>query len=128
MLARPAGERIGLVIADMADRICGIDRFEAGKRHDMPTAVDVAPMAGRLPTLIGDGRKAVRQPQRGGRVAVILHEGEPFGRRDEVAVDSHRTDESPVRGLLIVEMKTVIGVADGVDAFLQLHPCVSVTL
>ena len=85
-------------------------------------------MAGRLPALIVCGGKAVHQPQRRGGVAAVLHEGEPFGVGDEVAGKLDRPDQRAVRRLLIVEMKTVVGVAYSVDAFAQGDPFVTAPL
>ena len=76
-------------------------------------------MAGRLPALVADGGKAVHQPQRRGRVAAVLHEGEPFGIGDEVAGELDRSDQRAMRRLLIVEMKAVVGMSDGVDALVE---------
>ena len=58
----------------------------------------------------------------GVRVAAVLHEGEPFGIGDEVAGELDRADQRAVRGLLIVEMEAVVGVADGVDALVEGDP------
>src|SRR5712664_3278682 len=38
MLAAPARERVGLVIADVADRGGPIDRLQSGERHGVPFA------------------------------------------------------------------------------------------
>src|SRR6202166_4236630 len=62
MLAAPARERIGLVVADMADRRGGIDRLQSGQGHYLPFAVDFAPMTGRLPGFVACGCKTVHQP------------------------------------------------------------------
>src|SRR5712671_1168860 len=64
MLAAPARERVGFVIADVADGGGGIDRRQSAKRHDLPFAVDLAPVAGRLPLFVASGREAVHQPER----------------------------------------------------------------
>src|SRR5450631_3915926 len=71
MLAAPARERVGLVIADMADRAGGIDRLQSAQRHDVPFAGYLAPMAGRLPLFVAGGRETIHQPQRWRRVAAI---------------------------------------------------------
>src|SRR6185436_10593270 len=63
MAAGPARERVRLVVADMADRSGGVDRLQPAERHDPPFAVDLAPMARRLPALVGGGSKTVHQPQ-----------------------------------------------------------------
>src|SRR4029450_5512894 len=49
MLAAPAREGIGLVIADMADRGARIDRLRSRERHDVPFARYLAPGAGGPP-------------------------------------------------------------------------------
>jgi len=122
MFCRPARKRIRLVIADMADRPCWVDRLQAAERHDLPIAVDLAPMAGRLPLLALDSGEAIHQPQRRGRIAAVLHEGEPFGIGDEIARQPYGPDQGPVRGFLIVEMKAVVAVADAVDALVERRP------
>ena len=82
-------------------------------------------MAGGLPALVGCGGKAVHQPQRGGAVAAVFHEGQPFGIGDEVAGEPDRADKSAVRGLFIVEMEAVVGMPDGVDALVDGDPFLS---
>src|SRR5882762_9541102 len=62
MLAAPARERVGLIIADVADRGGGVDRLQSGERHDVPFARYLAPVAGRLPLLVVYGREPVHQP------------------------------------------------------------------
>ena len=85
----------------------------------MPFAVDLAPVAGRLPSLVADGGKTVHQPERRRRVAAVLHEGEPLGVGDEMARQPDRADQRAVRRFFVVEMKAVVGVADGVDALVE---------
>src|SRR5260370_2036744 len=63
MLAAPARERVGLVIADVADRGVSVDRFQSAERHDLPFAFDLAPLTGRLPLFVACRRKAVHQPE-----------------------------------------------------------------
>src|ERR1700761_512900 len=105
MLAAPARERVSLVIADMGYRRIGIDRLQAAEGHDLPFAVDLAPMPRRLPFLMVGGGKAVHQPQRRLAVAAICHEGLPLGIADEMARQSDGADQRAVHRLLIVEMK-----------------------
>jgi len=124
MLAAPARERVGFIIADVADRgdeSTGLIR----KRHDLPFAVNPAPMAGRLPLLAIDSCEAIHQPERRRGVAAVGHEGEPLGIGDEVARQLHRTDEGAVRGLLIVEMEGLAGMSDRVDALAQRNPFIA---
>ena len=95
----------------MADRGGVVDRLQSAERHDPPFAVDLTPVAGGLPALVGCGGKAVHQPQRGRAVAAVLHEGQPFGIGDEVAGKPDRADQGAVRGLFIVEMEAVVSVS-----------------
>src|SRR6266404_6608700 len=64
MLAAPARERVGFVIADVADGGGRVDGLQSGQGHDLPFARYLAPVAGRLPLLVADGREAVHQPER----------------------------------------------------------------
>src|SRR5579863_1949446 len=91
----------------------------------MPFAVDPAPIAGRLPLLVVDRRKAIHQPERRRRIAAVRHEREPFGVGDEVARKAHRTDKSTVGGLLIVEMKGLAGMPDAADALVDIEPFIA---
>jgi len=93
-------------------RIFRIDRLQAGERHDVPLAVDLAPVTGGLPLLGGGGRKTVHQPERRRRVAAVRHESDPLGIGDEVARQTNRAHQCAVDRLFIVEMKAVAGVAD----------------
>ena len=90
VLAHPARERVGLVVAHMADRRGRIDRPQARERQRMRDAVDLAPVAGRLPAFRLHRRPAVGEPQRGRRVAAVGDEIEPLRIGDERARDPHR--------------------------------------
>src|ERR1700759_5598775 len=108
MLAAPARERIRFIIADMAHRSGWIDRPKTAQRHGLPLAIALAPMSRRFPAFVADGGKAIRQPKRGSRIAVVLHEGEPIGIGDEIAVQPDRADQRAMRRLLVVEMEGVV--------------------
>src|SRR6266567_9515904 len=105
MPSGPARERVSLVIADVADGRVGIDRLEARERHQLPRAIDLAPMARSLPVFLAGRGEAVHQPQRCGPVTAVTHEGEPFAIGDEIACDLHGADERTMRGLLVIEME-----------------------
>src|ERR1039458_9206616 len=84
MLAGETGEGVGLVIADMGNGGRWIDRLQAGERHHEPGAIVLPPVAGRLPGLSVQvlrlyRRPAIRQPERGRRIAPSLDEREPLG-------------------------------------------------
>jgi hypothetical protein len=51
-LARPFGKGGSLEGADMADRPERIDRFETGQGEDVPGAVPILPIKGRLPSAL----------------------------------------------------------------------------
>ena len=95
ILAGPARERVGLVIADVTDRRARIDRAQAAERHREPCAVDLAPIAGRVPALRLDRRPAVGQPQRRRRVAAVGHEFEPLAVGHERRREPHRPQQRP---------------------------------
>ena len=116
MLAGPARKGIGLVIADVTHRRRRIDPAQAAKRHRKPGAVDLAPIAGRLPALRLDRRPAVRQPQGRRRVAAVGHEFEPFAVGDERRRKPHRPQHDLMRRLFVVEAEAVAVVADRMDA------------
>ena len=82
-------------------------------------------MARGLPAFIALRGKAITQPERRGRIAAVLHEGEPFGVGNEMAGEFDRADQRAVRRLLIVEMKAVVRMADGMDAFVEGDPFVA---
>ena len=116
VLAGKAGEGVGLVIADMRDGSRRIDRLQAGERHREPGAIFLSPIAGRLPAFRLHRRPAVRQPERGRRVAAGLDEFEPFGIADEMARDPHIGDQFVMPRRLVVEAEALPLVADGVNA------------
>ena len=82
-------------------------------------------MPRRLPFFLGRGRKTIHQPQRRRAIAATIHELQPLGIGDEVAVQPDRTDQSAMGRFFIVEMKTVVGMPDGVDALVQRDPRVA---
>src|SRR6266850_1851796 len=67
----PAREGVGLVEADVADRLGGIDRALAGQREDQPLAILAAPVERRLPALLLHRAPALRQPEFGPLVAAL---------------------------------------------------------
>src|SRR5262245_42119990 len=62
VLAGPAREGIGFVVADVADWEIWIDRPTPAERERMPDAVVLAPIAGRVPAFRLDLGPAVREP------------------------------------------------------------------
>src|SRR5579863_4419333 len=90
----------------------------------MPLAIDLAPIAGRLPLLVGNGCKTIHQPERRRRIAAVRHEGEPLGIGDKVARKTHRTDKGTVGRFLVVEVKGLAGMPDAVDALVDIKPFV----
>src|ERR1019366_2529389 len=111
MLAGETGEGVGLVIADMGNGGRWIDRLQAGERYREPGAVFLPPIAGRLPGLSIQAlrlhrRPAVRQPERGRRIAAGLDEREPFGIAGEMTRDPHIGDEFVVPRRLVVEAES----------------------
>src|SRR5205085_3501302 len=64
VLAGPAREGVGLVVADMGDRRGRIDGLETCERELEPAAIDLAPIAGRTPAFGLDRGKTVRKPER----------------------------------------------------------------
>src|SRR5579863_7279389 len=70
-LAGPAGEGVGLVEADVRDRLGGIDPALAGQGEDAPLAVLDAPVERRFPALLLHDRPAVGQPEFGPAVAAV---------------------------------------------------------
>src|ERR1700730_13725395 len=59
------------------------------------------------------------------RVAAVFHEGEPFGIGDEVAVELDRADQRAMRRLLIVEMKAVVAMTNGMNALVPRAPWIA---
>src|SRR5262249_19561353 len=89
VLAGPARERIGFVVAHVRDPCGRIDWPEARGRELLLGAVALAPVTGCLPALGLDRRPAVREPERGGRVAAVGDEIEPLRISDEAAGEPH---------------------------------------
>ena len=86
----------------------------------MPCAVELAPIAGRVPAFRLDRRPAVGEPQGRRRVAAVGHEFEPLRIGDETAGDARRLQQDLVRRPLVVEAVSRRPEADRVDAGRQL--------
>ena len=67
----PAGEGVGLVVADVADRLGLVEAAGPAQRECPPGAVDPLPVQRRLPSLGLDGGPAVREPEVGTPVAAV---------------------------------------------------------
>src|SRR5207248_3958535 len=103
MLARPAREGVGLVIADVTYRQQRIDRTQSAKRHRKPGTLALAPITRCLPALRFDRRPAVGQPQSRRGIATIGHELEPIAIGDQTDREPHRLEEDLMRRLLVIE-------------------------
>ena len=117
MLAGPAREGIGLVVADMHDRGRGIDRSQTAKGQLLPFAVMVLPVTGSLPALVLHCGPAIRKPQHRIGVAAVLDELGPLAVGHQRTRDAHLPDQDTVRRRFIVETISFALMTDGVDAF-----------
>ena len=84
-VAGPAGEGVGLVIADMGDRRGGIDRAEAHQAHLPVTALGLLEIKRSFPSLALHRVPAIGEPKRGRGIAAILDELDPLGIGDRAA-------------------------------------------
>src|SRR4051812_49196558 len=70
---RPAGVGVGLVVADVADRLGGRDGAQAGEGLHDPDTVALLPVERRVPTLSVYRVPAIRQPELWPLVAAVGH-------------------------------------------------------
>src|SRR5262245_24182726 len=115
LLAGPAGERVGLVIAYMGDRGARIERLQPGECDRHPFAVTPLPLAGRAPAYRLRQREAVRQPERRRRVAAVIDEGEPIGVGYQSAGDASALQIDLMCRLLVVEAEAAAGKSDAMQ-------------
>src|SRR5207249_5011130 len=114
-LVGPAGEGVGLVEADMVDRLGRVDRAIAQQREDSPRAVLAAPVERRLPALLLHRRPALRQPEFRPAIAALGDEFEEVAATHRVRGEAERLEPNLVARSLIVERETRAGMADLVE-------------
>src|SRR3954452_18255882 len=125
MLAAPPRKGVRLIITDVANRSGRIEGLRASQGHDLPFAVDLAPVAGRNPSFVAECRKPVHEPERGLGVAAVFHEGEPLSVSDEIARQLHRADQRTMRGFFVVEMKAVVALSDSMNPLVEHDPALT---
>src|SRR6516162_169415 len=101
--AGPFGESVGLVKADMANRLAGVQPAAARQREDRPLPVFATPIERRVPTLLANRRPAIRQPEFRPAVGTILDETEKFATGHRPRREAERFDPNLVTGRLVVE-------------------------
>ncbi len=95
----------------MGHRRRAIDGLQAFERHGEPLPIALLPVERRVPSIAVDRRPAIGKPQRGGAVASVLHEREPFAVRDETVGQAEGMDEDVVTRCFVVPGKTFAVVA-----------------
>ena len=123
--AGPVGERIGFVVAHVADGLVGVDRPQTRQRELQPAIgiVGIArPVEGGLPVLgVHDG-PAVGEPELGPAVAVVLHEGEPLAAGHRPVGQPEGSQVHRVHRELVVEAEPLAAMADLDGAAVVLEP------
>jgi hypothetical protein len=110
--AGPAGEGVGLVIADVADRLGGLDRMETVEAEGEPAPVAALPVERRLDPVGPNPVPAVGQPEGRSRIAALLNEAQPFGIGDRPVGDLVRGNQGAVARPLAIEGEAVGRSAD----------------
>src|SRR5439155_12732894 len=121
-LARPAGEGVGLVEADMAERFGRVDRALARQGEDAPLAVIAMPVERRLPALLLHRRPALRQPEFRPTIAALGDEFEIVSATDRLGGEAERLEPDLVARPLIVECETRAGMADLIEPAVEFDP------
>jgi len=110
--AGPMGIGVGLVVADVADGLAGLNGAHAGQRHLPPGPVLLLPVQRRLPAILLDGRPAVGEPEFGTPIAAIGDERQVLGACHRAGGEREAVDERLVARALIVEGELAPLVAD----------------
>ena len=118
--AGPAGEGVGLVVGDVAERLFVVDRMlavevEAGAPIEVP-------VVGRGASGAVAPTPAVRQPERRLVVAAVGDELTELAAGDRLRGDAERLEPGAMSGRLVVEREAVAGVADVDEAAVVVQP------
>src|SRR5207249_3435651 len=108
----PTGERIRLVVTDMADRLEWLQRLEPGQRELRPAAVPLLPIQRRYPAVGLPRRPAVGEPKLRALIAAVGYEFQVPGVGDQPLRQLERMQILPMAGRLIVEGKCVALMSD----------------
>jgi hypothetical protein len=120
--AAPSCEGVGLVVADVTDRLRGIDRPHASQCEQRPTGTVGFPVQRRLPLVRLDSCPPVREPEVGARIPVVLDERQPVGTRRRAIGERERLQEHDVTRGLVVEREAATLVTDLDQAAGVVHP------
>ena len=120
--ARPPGEGVGLVPADVDDRRGGVHRLQAVESERLPFATAALPVQRRLPAVRLDRGPAVGHPQIRAPVPSVGHEGLPVTAGDGRSGDPERAQQHVVAGPLVVEREAIAIVPDLDDPAVVVDP------
>ncbi len=120
--ALPAGVGVGLVEADVADRLVQVEVAVSGEGPDPPSVFPQLPVERRGPALILDLGPAVREPEEGVAVAAVLDELQVLAVGDQPARQREIIQPGFVDRHLVVPAPAPLEVADLVQAALEGHP------
>src|SRR5579859_3997722 len=125
--ARPTRVGVGLIVADVADRLRRVDRAQAVQRHLVPAVVAALPIERRVPALLLDRPPAIREPELRARIATLLHEAQILTVGDQAVGKAEGIEELAVARPLVVEGEALEAIArplmpDPGDPLWERHP------
>ena len=122
---RPAGKRVGFVVADVADGLCRIDRSIRPSRPNWSAhspSSDPTPVERRLDRVLPHPGPAVRQPEADVPIPAVIDERAPLAIRDKTAGEHVRLNPLRMAGTLAIEREAGAVMPDLDWALSALHP------
>ena len=110
--AGPTGEGVGLVVADVAHGLGGVDQLWTGQGEQPPVVDHLEPVQRGVPPVGLGGGPPVGQPQVGPPVSAVVHEFQPLPAGDEAVGQGERLEVHGVARELVVEAEPVTAVPD----------------
>ena len=112
----PPGVRIGLVKADMTNRLCGMERTNTCESIRTPPALRLLPLKRSFPPLRLTVRPAIREPQTRRLVSIVGHKAEILFHGDGSRRETKGIQKYLMSGCFVVECEPISIMPDPADA------------
>src|SRR5664279_449978 len=120
--SRPARKGVGLVIADVTNRLAQFQWLHTLNGVMPPLAIALLPVQRSAPLIVANPVPAVRKPQLGGAVSVVAYEFEILAVDHQPRGQAKSFQINIVPRTLVVEREALACKTDAIDPFVEAPP------